>query len=168
MTCHPGRSSMEIHQATPEESGTLTRIAHLAKRHWGYPENWIERWRDVLTITPEFIQSNLVYIVGKRSQRLGFHALVTRGEELHLEHLWVLPEHIGLGLGQRLFQHAVDLATSRRALRIHIESDPNAEGFYRRMGARKVGEAVSEIDGQIRMLPLLVFEIRGGSESAPI
>ena len=38
---------------------------------------------------------------------------------------------------------------------LEIESDPNAQGFYERMGAKKVGEAVGELDGQARVLPIL-------------
>ena len=31
---------------------------------------------------------------------------------------------------------------------LEIESDPNAQGFYERMGAKKVGEVVNDLDGQ--------------------
>jgi hypothetical protein len=44
---------------------------------------------------------------------------------------------------------------------VKIESDPNAEEFYRRMGARRAGENVYEMDGQERVLPLLVVDPRG-------
>jgi hypothetical protein len=36
---------------------------------------------------------------------------------------------------------------------IQITADPNAAGFYERMGATRTGEVVSEIDGQTRVLP---------------
>jgi hypothetical protein len=42
---------------------------------------------------------------------------------------------------------------------VAIEADPNAEGFYLRMGARRVGESVYEIEGRKRKLPLLSVEI---------
>jgi hypothetical protein len=42
---------------------------------------------------------------------------------------------------------------------VAIESDPNAEGFYLRMGARRIGENVYEIEGRKRKLPLLTVEI---------
>jgi hypothetical protein len=40
---------MHIVRAKPEDAANLTGIAFAAKRHWGYPENWIESWRDLLT-----------------------------------------------------------------------------------------------------------------------
>jgi hypothetical protein len=49
--------------------------------------------------------------------------------------------------------------SARGASAVAIESDPNAEGFYLRMGARRVGENVYEIEGPKRKLPLLTVEI---------
>jgi len=42
---------------------------------------------------------------------------------------------------------------------LKIESDPNAEDFYQRMGARHVGASVTELEGQRRELPVLIYEI---------
>ena len=42
---------------------------------------------------------------------------------------------------------------------MEIEADPNAEGFYLRMGARRVGENVYEIEGQRRVLPLMQLDL---------
>jgi hypothetical protein len=42
---------------------------------------------------------------------------------------------------------------------VEIEADPNAEGFYLRMGARRVGENVYDIESQRRALPLLKVEL---------
>jgi hypothetical protein len=50
-------------------------------------------------------------------------------------------------------------AARRGASAVAIESDPNAEGFYLRMGARRIGENVYEIEGRKRKLPLLTVEI---------
>jgi hypothetical protein len=48
---------------------------------------------------------------------------------------------------------------------VRIEADPNAEGFYRRMGARRVGEISYELDGRKRVLPLLAMDLRTWSRS---
>ena len=39
----------------------MTRIAHAAKRYWGYPENYIRLWKNELTLTPEFIARTPVF-----------------------------------------------------------------------------------------------------------
>lgn len=78
---------------------------------------------------------------------------------MELDHLWVLPERIGSGIGRSLFEHAVHRASALGAEVLEIESDPNAEGFYRRMGAERIGENVFEIERQRRTLPLLALDV---------
>ena len=150
-------SRVDILPATPEDDDALACIAFAAKRYWGYPESWIQHWRDSLTITPEFIRNNAVYTAVSGGEPCAFYALTSAGGEL--EHLWVLPAWIGSGVGSLLFEHAMREAARRGASAVAIESDPNAEGFYLRMGAWRVGENVYEIEGPKRKLPLLTVEI---------
>jgi ribosomal protein S18 acetylase RimI-like enzyme len=150
---------VEIVRAEPDDADALTRIAFAAKSYWGYPERWIEQWQEALTITPEFISDNEVYGAVFEEEIAGFYALVARDREVELEHLWVLPEHIGAGIGRALFDHAVRRAAALGVTTLSIEADPNAEGFYRRMGARRVGENVYEIEGHRRELPLLILDV---------
>src|SRR4029450_1497681 len=83
----PGIMNMEIRRATPDEADTLPSIAHAAKRHWNYPEKWIEQWRSDLTITPEFIASNEVYVAVAGGEIAGCCALVVGDSLAELEHM---------------------------------------------------------------------------------
>ena len=67
---------VEIRRGTPDEAATLTAIAHDAKRHWRYPEEWIERWKVDLTITPDFIANNEVFVAIVSNEIAGCCALV--------------------------------------------------------------------------------------------
>jgi ribosomal protein S18 acetylase RimI-like enzyme len=158
-------SGVEIRRAVPEDAGALSRIAFAAKGHWGYPGRWMERWREGLTIVPEFVEGNEVHAAIVRGQPAGFYALVGEGPRIELEHLWVLPEHMGAGVGRALFEHALERAAALGVETVRIEADPNAEGFYRRMGARRVGEISYELDGRKRVLPLLAMDLRTWSRS---
>jgi GNAT superfamily N-acetyltransferase len=151
---------MEILRARRDDAEALSRVSFAAKRHWGYSESWIERWQVSLTITPEFVDHNEVYAAVTDEGLIGFYALSGEGREMELEHLWVLPEFIGTGVGRALFDHAVSRAAASGAEVLGIESDPNAEGFYLRMGARRVGEVSYAMDGQRRRLPLLAVDVR--------
>jgi len=42
---------------------------------------------------------------------------------------------------------------------LEIESDPNAEGFYQRMGAQRVGTSIKDVAGHKRELPVLIYEL---------
>ena len=149
---------MRIRRASSEDITALTQIAHDAKRYWGYPENWIKHWQEELTISPDYLATNQVFLAEKDDQILGFYALIIRQEKAELDHLWVAPEYIGSGVGKELFVHAMQSAARRNVSEIEILSDPNAEGFYRKMGAHRIGETVSEIEGQPRTLPTLTVD----------
>jgi GNAT superfamily N-acetyltransferase len=150
---------VEVRRARPGDAGALGRIAFAAKGHWGYPGSWMELWRPGLEVSPGFFRDNEVYVAVSGGEPVGFYALVGGGRGLDLEHLWVLPAWIGTGLGRKLFGHAMRRAQELGARTVTIESDPNAEGFYRRMGARRAGENVYELEGRERALPVMVVEL---------
>ena len=151
--------SMHIVRARPEDAGILTHIAVAAKRHWGYPESWMASWRELLTIRPEFIASHETYSAIIDGQAVGFYGLRCGGGKLQLEHLWVLPAAMRCGVGRALFAHARERARALGFQSLEIESDPNAEGFYERMGARRIGANIMELEGQCRELPVFIYKI---------
>ena len=146
---------MQILRSKPDDAATLTEIAFAAKRHWGYPENWICRWADVLTVTPGYIQSHPTFVALVDGKLVGFYALRFQTAEAQLDHLWVLPSSMRGGIGRTLFEHAERTAREAGAVNLKVESDPHAEGFYRRMGAVVYGQQAAPMDGQARFLPLL-------------
>jgi GNAT superfamily N-acetyltransferase len=148
-----------IRRARPDEAAALTRLARAAKRHWRYPASWLRRWRSDLTVTPQFIRTHPVYCAVAGGSPIGFYALSHEGTTYELEHMWVRPDRVGRGVGRRLFRHARATARAGRGLRLTIASDPNAEGFYRAMGASRIGEVPST--PRRRMLPLLRITLRG-------
>ena len=161
---------MEIRvvRARPEQAERLSQVAFSAKSYWGYPSQWIELWHNQLTITKQFIlQSDVYAAVDDDETLLGFYALAGSGERLVLEHLWVQPRSLHAGVGRKLFEHAVALAAENGARRIEIESDPNAEGFYHKMGAETVGEVTYELEGLPRSLPLMLYSIGGPRHRVP-
>ncbi|PZR75501.1 MAG: GNAT family N-acetyltransferase [Chthoniobacterales bacterium] len=150
---------MHIVRAKPEDAAVLTEIAFAAKSHWGYPQEWIESWRDVLTMRPEFLKANEAWCALEDNQVLGFYVLTTESDGLHLDHLWIRPSAMGRGIGRDLFEHAVRQGKELRHIALRIEVDPNAEGFYQRMGARRVGTNTASVGETRRELPLLIYDL---------
>ena len=144
-----------IRNASPEDASTLTTIALDAKRHWGYPEHWIKHWESDLTISSDFIRDNHVYVAEDNGEIRGFYALCVAGDKAELEHMWVTPAVIGTGIGKELFLDAMERAAKLNVNTVEISSDPNAAGFYKRMGATQIGEIDSSIEGQPRKIPRL-------------
>ena len=61
-----------------------------------------------------------------------------------LDHLWVRPSWIGQGVGGRLFRLAADCARELGAERLELGAEPNAVGFYEKLGARTLRDHVTE------------------------
>jgi hypothetical protein len=54
----PDFQAVHIIRVKPSEAATLSAIAWAAKAFWNYPSDWMEQWREQLTITPTFIAEN--------------------------------------------------------------------------------------------------------------
>jgi GNAT superfamily N-acetyltransferase len=137
-------NSIDVDRANPEDAPELTSVAFAAKRHWGYPESWIREWTAALTFTPQFIREHVTFRANMGGELLGAAAIEVSGDVASIVHLWVLPKAMGRGVGAALFAACEAAARSVGAKRLTIESDPHAEGFYRRMGACLVGRIAAD------------------------
>ena len=94
----------------------------------------------------------------KRAALLPFAALETGAKGAVLEHLWVLPDHMGRGIGTRLFHHI-----AARTGEFTFTSDPQADGFYLKLGARVIGQVESDYQG--RTLSLFRYDTATSNRS---
>ncbi len=150
--------NLQIYHAKPEQADELTRIALAAKAHWGYPKRWMEIWAPQLTFSPEYFEENESWVAEESGVPIAFYTLQEKNENAWLENLWVLPKFIGKGVGKVLFFHAVELSRQRYRV-LQLEADPNAMGFYQKMGMHKIGERRSEVEDQPRILPIMEQEL---------
>jgi GNAT superfamily N-acetyltransferase len=144
-------------RAVLSDCETLTALAHAAKRHWRYDESLIELWRPTLTVPPDDLETDVVWCAEFDGKTAAFYSISDSGGAWELDHMWVLPELIGKGLGRAMFDHMMGELRARGAETLRIESDPNAVGFYERMGARRIGDVPAIPKG--RTLPLLELTI---------
>ncbi len=149
---------LTFRDATPDDAKHLSRLAVRAKASWGYPEAWIRAWHAQLSFSADYIQSNTVIVADLDGTAVGVIALEDH-DEPEIGHLWVAPEHSGLGIGRKLVQRAVGIAASRGWRALRIESDPNARPFYEHLGAVQVGEVKAPVCGTDRSLPVLRLKV---------
>ena len=150
---------ISIRRVVPKDADVLTQIALSAKAHWGYPDRWMEIWKPQLAFSPEYFEENESWLVVDNAKPIAFYTLQEKNGNAWLENLWVLPEHMGKGVGKRLFLHAIGLARQRGYKILQLEADPNAVGFYEKMGMHKIGERYSEIEGLPRSLPIMEIDL---------
>lgn len=141
-----------IARADPNDAERLHAIAVAAKAHWGFDAAWMAEWARRVQITPEYLAGSLAFVAIEAGVIVGWYALLPRPPAALLDHLWLLPEQIGRGLGRQLFEHALGQARALGAERLELEAEPNAVGFYQHMGAVVIGSLVSEMG---RAIPIM-------------
>ena len=150
-----------IRRARPEEASSLTALALRSKAHWGYDAAFLEACVGALTITPEYIERNPVFVSEKDGSITGFCALLPPAEAsdtILLDNLYVDPRRMGQGYGKGLWHQAASTARELGYRHLDIFADPHAEPFYLARGAVRIGDVESSaIPG--RMLPHLRYSL---------
>lgn len=148
-----------VRAARRGEAAPLSALAIRSKAHWGYESDFLEACRSELAISEEVIEEGRVYVLEEGSAPIGFYTLTRFRSDIELGHFFVDPPYIGRGAGRLLWLDAVARARALGYDQLLIQSDPNAEGFYLRLGAQRIGEVPSAVQVG-RALPLLLFPLR--------
>ena len=147
-------TGINIRPARREEADLLTALCHRSKAHWGYDDRFMERSREALTVNCDRIAAGRVLVAESAGRPQGVAAIGPDGDGFEIDLFFIDPDAMGKGVGTALFAALMALARSRGIERLSILSDPNAEAFYERMGARTVGIAPSDTIPR-RSLPLM-------------
>jgi GNAT superfamily N-acetyltransferase len=152
-----------LRRAGPGDAAALSKLAFRSKASWGYDIEFMKRCRDELTYTEDDIEAprSQFLVCELDGSPVGFYALEILGEtEAELEGLFVRPDKLRQGIGKLLIEHLRSEAGLRGIQSITIQGDPNAEDFYRSIGAAPAGYRESgSIPG--RFLPVYKLAIDG-------
>jgi len=157
----PTLPDVTIRNARPEEAEALTALSLRSKAHWGYDADFMRRCIAVLTLDPGAIAAGSVFVAVDDADRpLGVAGIEVRDEPgcCEVTRLFVAPEAMGRGIGRALFGRLVAWMQERGYARLLILSDPQAEAFYKRCGAVRLGMAPSDAIPD-RELPRLAYTI---------
>lgn len=151
-------AAIRIRPARADEADLLTDLSLRAKAVWGYDAGFLARCRPVMAVKAATIEARPHFVAEREGRIAGFYGFEPEAEGIGLDDLFVEPDLIGRGIGRALWNHAI--ATARRLGHgaLIVVSDPNAEGFYLRMGCRRIGTRPSELEAG-RQLPLLRFAL---------
>lgn len=143
---------MKFRSATIEDLMHLNLISFASKRHWGYPEKWIENWKEDLTITETDLGLYKTLLLELEKKIIGFCSIKDQIDHYEVLHLWVLPEFIGKGYGKALLKETLSSFIVENKS-IYVLADPNAEPFYIKQGFVTIKKRESFPKG--RYLPLM-------------
>lgn len=154
-------SEIRLRPARIGECAELTNLIMRSKASNGYDASFMEACRDELTVTPQTLARGPFAVLEDDGKLIGTAQVSREGDVWHLHLMFVDPACQGMGAGRRLLDWAMTEARMQGASELHIEADPNAEAFYLRAGAHRVGEAPSgSIPG--RMIPLMILPLSPG------
>ncbi|QYJ04110.1 GNAT family N-acetyltransferase [Nocardioides panacisoli] len=155
-------SGVRLRHARAVEAAELSRLALRSKAHWGYDEDFLEACRDELTYTADQCTSGGLVVAETNGRVRGFRLVEGDPPVGELVALFVSPDAIGQGLGGVLLRDALTDARRRGHRSLLLDADPDAEPFYRHLGAERIGTSPSgSIPG--RVLPRLRFDLTGAT-----
>lgn len=165
-----------IRPGKKEEAQILTKLSFESKGYWGYPKEYFEIWKPELTITPDYIEKNDVLVFESEGTIVGYYSIIELENDMAvsgikidkghwLEHMFVAPKYIGRGIGTIMFNHLRKRCEMKGIRKLGILADPNARGFYEKMGCNYQGEFPSTIAG--RTTPLFVLTMMSSHRQKP-
>lgn len=147
---------MKIRKALVSEANELSELALHSKATWNYSEEFILACKEDLTITDEYIKNNFVYVLENDNMKIGFFSFLRNDKAL--DFLYIHPRYKGKGYGKILWKFVIEQANELGIKSFTIDSDPNAKGYYLKMGAKLIGETPSTVF-EDRLLPLLKYDV---------
>ena len=130
-----------LRAAAPGDYERLRELTSESKAHWGYDPEFVRRWASGLGFDNGYER----WVAEQDGVVVAWAALVPPVDGVAvLDDLWVDPAWIGHRLGSRLFRLAADRARELGAERLEWGAEPNAVGFYEKVGGRKLRDHVTE------------------------
>ena len=114
------------------------------------------RFSEGTIIDANSISTDHVVVASQGEIIIGWLRILTNRAPMILDDLWVLPTVFGKGVGRLLFTEAISVAKELGYSEFELDSDPNAQGFYERMGCIKVGETFTSIG---RYIPRMRYAV---------
>jgi GNAT superfamily N-acetyltransferase len=151
-----GDDELTIRVGGRNEAAPLREILAGAKGYWGYEPERLRHWVEAYDFD-ELFRTHEVFVAEAGGGVVAWASLVPPVERVAvLDDLWVEPAWIGKCVGSRLFTVARERASALGAAQMEWEAEPNAIGFYERMGARRVRDGTSEWGRQLSIMAVTV------------
>jgi ribosomal protein S18 acetylase RimI-like enzyme len=143
----------QIRDARPDEASALEALQRRSSDLW-------EEYRAQLAAHPDAIEpphraiaeGRVRVAVGATGRRLGFSVVQqVRDGRCELDDLFVEPDSTGSGVGRLLVEDVAARAAEEGASHVDVIANPNAVGFYERLGFRVTGEVPTRFGPGVRM-----------------
>ncbi len=145
---------MKILSAQLSDFIRLTEITFQSKSYWGYSAEQMEKWKEDLTISQDYIREKEVFVLKKDKEIIGYYSFYhVKPSTIKLDNLFLAPEFIGKGLGKLLMKDFLEHCKLLSVNTITLDSEPFATDFYLKQGFQIVNQQESSVPG--RFLPVM-------------
>jgi ribosomal protein S18 acetylase RimI-like enzyme len=150
-----------IRDAAPDEAIALQSLHRRAADVW-------DEYRAQLAANPDAIEpphqaiadGRVRVAVDASGRHLGFSVVRPLAEDrCELDDLHVEPDAMGLGVGRQLVEDLASRAATAGAASVDVIANPNALGFYERVGFRVTGDASTRFGHGVGMRLDLAFHL---------
>ncbi len=143
---------MLIRRAEIKENLLLTELAVMSEAYWGYDKKFLDSFRQIYSISEDYIMNHPTFVMEDEGRVIGFYNIIESDEGVTLEYFYLDPAYIGKGLGRVLWDHLSEFCRNRGIIDFSFVSSPEAQAFYEKMGAVRVGEVSSLVAKDRRIL----------------
>jgi N-acetylglutamate synthase-like GNAT family acetyltransferase len=149
---------MKIEKSKKNDHLNMSEITFAGKAFWGYEKEQLEKWRNDLTITQDYIENNETFKLIVDDEIIGYYSILKlENKTIKLDNLFLLPKFIGKGYGKLLMNHCIKKAKEANMKKIILDSEPNAELFYKSFGFKIYNKLKTSIEN--RFLPQMELDI---------
>lgn len=118
----------------------LRELSFESKAHWGYDREFVRSWADGLSFPGDCER----WVAEADGELLAWAGLTPPTDGIAvLDHLWVDPAWLDRGIGSQLFRLAAERARELGAASLEWGAEPNAVGFYEKVGGCYLRDHVS-------------------------
>ena len=139
---HDGPAEVTLEPAKAADLEAYNRLIARSKAVWPWPPGYLDAALPLLRIDQAYLVRNLALTIQEDGRPAGFAAFILEPRQALLDHFWIEPDRIGLGLGRRAFQQMIRLVSARGIRTLSVYPDPPAEPFYEKLGFVAVGDPV--------------------------
>jgi hypothetical protein len=147
--------AVRIRRARADEGGRLRDIAVAAKGYWGYDLDDVRRWAEGGDFSADGLRAKEVYVAEAEGHAVAWAALVPDGNGSGSTTCG--SSRSGWGRASARSRHAIDRAIRLGGSRLEWEAEPNAVGFYEKLGGRYLRDGRPSAWG--RVIPVMGIDL---------
>ena len=153
-------TSLKIRKAQLEDLPELNRVLRASKGHWGYSQAYLDEFMEKLGVTENCIANYQIFCVNVDDQFVGFYGFRKNEDDKdELDFFFLDPRYIGKGIGLLMWDSCLDTAKTLGIKDFVLNSEPNAETFYLKLGCKKIGYKKSVVSWETRSIPIMSYSL---------